>query len=300
MGILDIVLDRSPHLDLPGADVSIYTDINDVPTSNSPESDRDNSVLAPDGKPLPEDTLQTAEALAGATTRLVPFVRTLKVGMVGKDVVAVKRALYRAHFRRLTVQTRAFGPILREDLKRFQSHHGLTADGVYGPLTHKKLAPFFDDYGIWLLHQVHIAKAPTTRDKIVATAILGYNKRWLIHYTEGPSRMYGVRNHVLPPNVPSYEDCSSFATWCYWVAGAPDPNGLGYNGYGYTGTMADHGYRVSTAQPGDLILYGYYFPYSHVAIAISSTRAVSNGSEVDPSIVDIHYRQDFNQIRSYL
>lgn len=53
-------------------------------------------------------------------------------------------------------------------------------------------------------------------------------------------------------------DCSGTVTLCYKLAGAPDPNGLGYSGQGYTGTLVDHGKQISLAQvkPGDVVIYG--------------------------------------------
>ena len=302
MGILDSVLDKSKHGELPAENVTIYTDISDVPVDEFPDDDKDNSILAPDGNPAKEDDARLLESATSGAVRIVPFVRLLKQGMVGKDVVAVKRSLARAGFGKLGPQTRLFGPFMKRNLKSFQKKHGLVQDGVYGLATHKKLAPYFDDYSLWLLHQTHIKVAPTKRDVIVATAILGYNKSYLIHYTQGPSRMYGVKHHVMPPSVPPYEDCSSFATWCYWVAKAADPNGLGYNGYGFTGTLASHGRSttVAAAQRGDLILYGRGYPYSHVVVYIGNGKAISHGSERGPSLVNVYYRSDLRSVRSYL
>lgn len=301
MGFLDSILDASPHSDLPSGDVSIYTSIEEVPVEDFGDEDGDNAVLAPNGEPTDEEPKQfVASKVKPKTTRLVPFIRSLKQGMTGKDIVAVKRALYRAEVRKLKVQTPVFGPILKSDLKKFQKAHKLVVDGEYGLNTHKALAKYFDDYGVWLLHHTSIQKAPTQRERAVATAILGYNKNYLIHYTQGSSRMYGVRHRVKPPNVPPYEDCSSFVTWCYWVAGAPDPNHLNYSGYGFTGTLASHGVQTYSFKPGDLCFYGYGPPYSHVTIYIGNNRAISHGSERGPNLVVFNYRRDYRQTRSYL
>src|SRR5688500_2077727 len=83
------------------------------------------------------------------------------------------------------------------------------------------------------------------REKIVSTAMLRYRNRYGIHYTQSSLRMSGVRNRIKPPAYGRYEDCSSFATWCYWVAGVNDPNGRGYDGFGYTGTLANFGRKIS-------------------------------------------------------
>jgi hypothetical protein len=145
---------------------------------------------------------------------------------------------------------------------------------------------------------------PAARDTIVSTAMLGYHKAAQIHYTQGPQRMQGVREQIRPDAVPSYEDCSSFATWCYWVAGAPDPNGLGYNGTGYTGTQVSHGRGVGLAgrNPGDLIFYGSsWSSTTHVALVAQDTRyVVSHGSEGGPYYCAYDYRSDIVGVRSYL
>jgi cell wall-associated NlpC family hydrolase len=51
-------------------------------------------------------------------------------------------------------------------------------------------------------------------------------------------------------------DCSEFVTLVYKAAGVVDPNGRGYNGTGYTGTLVANGTRTSNPQPGDLVFYG--------------------------------------------
>jgi hypothetical protein len=85
-----------------------------------------------------------------------PFRRPLRLGAIGLDVVAVKRALKKAGFGKgITISPR-FGAIAVSDLKRFQHASSLKADGVYGAATHKKLAPKFDARGIWLLQHAKI------------------------------------------------------------------------------------------------------------------------------------------------
>ena len=144
----------------------------------------------------------------------------------------------------------------------------------------------------------------SVRETIVDTAMLGNSKAGQIHYTQDYRRMWGVREQVRPDDVPPYEDCSSFATWVYWVAGAPDPNGLGYNGSGYTGTQVNHGRSVGLGgrRPGDLIFYGSsWSSTSHVTIVASDTSyVVSHGSEGGPYYSEYDYRSDIVGVRSYL
>jgi cell wall-associated NlpC family hydrolase len=232
--------------------------------------------------------------------------RTIKRGMKGRDVIATKYALKQAGFgRAINVTTSTAGSAWQANLKRFQTKHKIKADGQYGPATHAALKPYIAKvpYAAWLWNHYTLPKQPTrsARATVVDTALYGSQHAGSIHYTESGLRMYGIRNHVKPPGIPRYEDCSSFATWCYWVAGAPDPNGLGYNGQGYTGTLAAHGRRVSASQarPGDLVFYGGGFPYGHVAVYIGGGKVVSHGSERGPIVCSINYRP-VSTIRSYL
>lgn len=236
----------------------------------------------------------------------VPLNRQVKRGMKGNDCYAIKRALRRKKFSKgLTLKgpTRfKFGVKAVENLKAFQRRYKLKADGVYGKATHRKMVDSggFDKYGRYLMSTAPKTQAASgIRERIVAAARFGANNRGRIHYTQSSLRMYGVRHRIRIPRVTPYEDCSSFATWCYWHAGAKDPNGLGYAGYGFTGTLAQHGKRVTTPKPGDLIFYGSGPPYSHVAVYIGKGLCVSHGSEAGPMILNYRYRP-VAAIRSYV
>ena len=233
----------------------------------------------------------------------VPYTREIRKGMKGKDCKAVKRALHKSGVGPKTRDNEQFGDLATRALRNFQKHHGLKVDGIYGLATHRRLAPFFDAYGAWLMGQARaMTGEEAKRSVIVATAMLGYRQRATIHYTQGSLRMEGVRRHVKPPDVPHYEDCSSFVTWLYWVAAAPDPNGRGYDGYGYTGTQILNGHQVGLAQlePGDLVFYGTRAVPSHVAVYVGGGKVVSHGSELGPLLVDRRYRSDIHSMRSYL
>jgi hypothetical protein len=129
----------------------------------------------------------------------------------------------------------------------------------------------------------------------------------LVHYTQTAARMTIVRDQLkLPPLARSIsEDCSSSTTGLYWLAKLPDPNGLGYNGQGYTGTEAQHGDVVwhlgqplSLLRPGDLIFYGA-FPHSHVTMYLGNGRVFSHGSEGGPYNLPVLYRGDAFYARRY-
>jgi hypothetical protein len=76
-------------------------------------------------------------------------------------------------------------------------------------------------------------------------------------------------DHGITGEAPgARSDCSQWVTAMYHSAGLPDPNGNSYNG-GYTGTLSDHGKKISRAnlKPGDLVLYGTY-PFHHVEMYV--------------------------------
>lgn len=57
--------------------------------------------------------------------------------------------------------------------------------------------------------------------------------------------------------LPSYQDCSGTVTKACRAGGFQDPNGLFYNGSGYTGTMLAHCRRIAQhqVQPADLVVF---------------------------------------------
>lgn len=115
------------------------------------------------------------------------------------------------------------------------------------------------------------------RDGIVDYALWGAKNEPSIHYSQGPSRFAALSK---PRTLPLYTDCSAFATLACKDAGADDPNGLGYNGTGFTGTLFQHCPKVakSDAKPGDLLEHGGY-PGSHVNVLIEP------GSKADPYVI---------------
>jgi hypothetical protein len=79
-----------------------------------------------------------------------PYKGAFKYGASGKDCSAVKRCLKRIQPNDKIKISKKFGGAAVEALKRFQKANGLKADGVYGPRTHRKLAPKMRGYEIWL------------------------------------------------------------------------------------------------------------------------------------------------------
>jgi len=271
---------------------NVYTSIFDAPLEDDlalEVGDGDNSLLVEYPEGLPKELSPPMIGAPNRKSLIVPLPRTLKYGMNGRDVYMLQRALSKAGLRKWGTFTPYFRDGTKKQVQAFQKRAGLTQDGVYGPGTHSKLARYYDAYGAYVMSQLAKQYAITPRDKIVAAATFGYNKRAYIHYTQSSLRMYGVKHHIKPPGIPYYEDCSSFATWTYYVAGLPDPNRLGYNGYGFTGTLATNRSRTYTPKPGDLAFYGYY-PYSHVTIYIGNGRCISHGNEYGPMLLSVYYR----------
>lgn len=219
--------------------------------------------------------------------------RPLKRGDTGKDVVAVQLAL-RHYFKQHGLgngpgRTGAFGANTSNALATFQRRRSIKADrhGHYGRTTHAQLSAHMGPTAL-----AKLIEEKTKRDtqgpagmraRIVATAMFGYNHaRYSMQYTQGGPRDDWLWQKIRPPRTPKYADCSSFAEWCYWVAGAPHPSGWGYRSIGWTGSQIQHGQRVNsgTAQPGDLVFYpGGSGAIGHVTVKVSTSMCVSFGSE---------------------
>jgi hypothetical protein len=119
----------------------------------------------------------------------------------------------------------------------------------------------------------------TVRQKIVAAARWGIANEPRIHYGE-------VRPVPLGRTLPLTTDCSGFVTVCYYLAGAPDPNGLGYSGQGWTGTLLDHldEIEAGSVRRGDVVVWGAY-PGRHCAIVLepgADPLLASHGRERGP------------------
>jgi peptidoglycan hydrolase-like protein with peptidoglycan-binding domain len=127
------------------------------------------------------------------------------------------------------------------------------------------------------------------REEVVKWATWGVTNHRSFNYSEGVQRMEAINEK--PGTLPVTADCSAFVTLCYKWAGAPDPNGLNYNGEGYTGTLLSHGEHIplSEVQPGDVIVYGPGTGW-HTAIVVKAgpdPMTVSHGQQGDPSFVRV-------------
>lgn len=128
-----------------------------------------------------------------------------------------------------------------------------------------------------------------------------------IHYTQSSRRWEGIDHklRVVRGEFPRYADCSSYVTWLLWNAlthakgtlHIPDVvNGEHWLG-GYTGTLKEHGRRVTGHLiVGDEVHYGGGTGH-HVAVYIGGGMVFSHGSEGAPYKLPVHYRGDFVEAR---
>lgn len=205
----------------------------------------------------------------------------LRRGAEGPGVRQLQRALVKLRLmtqEQMNTGPGIFGPITEAALKKFQHAHGVDAIGVYGPKTRAA----FVKLGAKLAPVPKPPPAGALRTKIVAQAKWGVAHKAKIHY-EQSRPMDGINKlHKLPLNI----DCSAFATLCYKWAGAPDPNGFGYNGLGYTRTLESHMRHIPHAQihPGDLCLW----QGRHVSVVVAAgpdPLLASHGEESGPYLI---------------
>jgi hypothetical protein len=95
--------------------------------------------------------------------------------------------------------------------------------------------------------------------------------------------------------LPFTTDCSGYVTVSYRAAAAPDPNGQGYNGQGFTGTLLSHGEHVQQPAPGDVVIYGPGNGH-HAALVVrggNDPLTVSHGSENGPLLITVSAERKF-------
>src|SRR4029077_11462310 len=167
--------------------------------------------------------------------------------------------------------------------------------------------PLLDATAINLLedYTASQSKPPASSIDAVREAITDYCQRSIqsepgIHYLqERAIQAFGV-----PPETGFSTDCSGHSTCAYYWArkqtgvAVPDPNGNGYNGYGYTGTLVNNPKVQPPYKVGDLALYGPSLSAtSHVVTCFQAGDALSSlwcshGSEAAPYDVSLSYRYD--------
>lgn len=257
----------------------------------------------------------------------VAFCREIHPGMRGDDVIAHKRALSRWNphvypWPKDGAFTDFAGTYFFTGLHEYKHEHNLGGKKVLGKITHDAMEksvchyahhgePAFDDHAVQLAHDFCDGYGKTPEEKIreaiVAEAFWLYAHRMHIGYSQRrPIQM------VKPPGIPWSLDCSGYVTLDTWVGGGVDPNGLHFNGEGYTGTEIAHGTRVSTInqlKPADLIFYGYSRGMpgfrsgdpTHVAIYVGLIKGVPSVLSMGhfPMGLYPHNYRTINQMRTY-
>jgi hypothetical protein len=129
-------------------------------------------------------------------------------------------------------------------------------------------------------------------------------RRWLLWSLEA-KRQFGYFQHrpmwagippvgVAPlPSLTAEIDCSEFVTLICRLAGAPDPNGAGFAGWGNTQSLSAHNPQVGVANVipfKTIVVYDVDRPlqYQHTAFVVAAgadPQTVSMGQPGDPSLV---------------
>lgn len=248
---------------------------------------------------------------------MAPF-PTLHYGQKGNPVRALQRSLRAALLAKGAetdnLRNGVYGEGTRKDVARFKKLNRMPA-----------LGKDFGGDGEWGAIMPHVSKADAqilakeaearaekrAKDKAAAAAAAVVSASTRIAAVA--LRFYAERDHYvyrqtrpMPADLFSAAaynrlDCSASSTLIYKAAGLPDPNGRGYDGYGFTGTLWPRGVLVRSPQAGDLAFYGYQdggIP-SHVAVHISPGEVVSFGS-TPVKRLPVRYRSDYRGSRRYV
>lgn len=264
--------------------MNIYGSLLDVPLDTvDPDEDGDDRLVpnvGPFDAPVQVPPLLTP-LQAMETAIVVPFF-PLKRNSYGRPVRALNRALARAGFRQWSpLYSLLFTIWVERSLKRFQASRGLPATGRYDLPTHKKLALYYDAYGIKYLLEASLPPK-ATKDELERAAFIAkltylYNRRMQLAYTQ--RRPFDCS---VPPRG---LDCSASGEWAGEHSPINSLSGFPGCGYGNTDTQLSryrHLGRVrfgsQGAKPGDPVYYGSGGDPSHVGYWLSSTRLWTFGS----------------------
>lgn len=195
-------------------------------------------------------------------------------------------------------------------------------DGIYGPYTANcvlaakkhyhfpaaKMIPVAGDFFIHVLTTnkspfhapilAHHQAAEATREELIRSKILDYATWGIDHEPEIHYQEARPMDHLDDlRHLPQTFDCSTFVTKAYKFAGASDPNGSGYNGYGYTGTLMNHCKHITREmlKPADIVVYGPY-PGHHTAIILepgTDPLTASHGSERGPMRIRVSQERPY-------
>jgi cell wall-associated NlpC family hydrolase len=233
--------------------------------------------------------------------------RSLRAGDSGPDVLALQNALHRALGSKAKNNRRgSYGSLTVADVHLFKlPWQPEAADGhVFGTTAWAHLAKFLSRQDKALLRkaqELDAAREAESHKQKIRGAIVA-EAYWMLAH----AGLYTYRQfRPMPPSIRDpiahdRLDCSSTVTLLYKAGGAVDPNGRGYDGQGYTGTLVSHGASVAVPAPTDLCFYGNMgngIP-SHVAICVEPGWLFSFG-HTPPSKYPVGYRTDYRGARRY-
>jgi peptidoglycan hydrolase-like protein with peptidoglycan-binding domain len=235
-------------------------------------------------------TVEPQQAAAAVETAFARSLELTNPFMTGQDVRRLQQLLTsgaRGNFHPGEIDGK-YGPLTAGAVARAKWTIGFpdpTVNGIAGPRLVGLLrgGPLPHDFQERAAAREHDrAKARTVRRHIVENARWGIANERQIHYR----LLRPIDGLAKARKLPLYTDCSGFSTLCYAWAGAPDPNGNGYDGSGYTGTLLAHMQRIppDAAQPGDLVVWGPP-PGHHVAVVLQAGAdplLCSHGQEKGP------------------
>lgn len=276
-------------------------------------------VEAAPGSPL----LATATGPPGAVVKLA---RPLHLGMVGPDVLAVKRATARAFPE--VYSWADFDQVYNKRLltawKTIQREYKVVpVTGKYGSGSHRLLISRrrAQHPGQWAWDQTsinlmegewkHVHTPPTPPIERVYAAMVDFMNRALANAArEHYLQRRAMTTLGLSPEHTMYYDCSEGATdvyfWPHLVTGirVPDPNGRGFDGYGNTDTLWTHNASRQVGHDGPFSIgdLGLYYGHGgHVIVCLvpgdrQTSVWWSNGSESAPNTTRIYYRPDLRGI----
>lgn len=186
---------------------------------------------------------------------MIPQPRPAREGMHGRDILAYKRALHALgyHPRAFNWTRGRWGPHMTIALRAFQHDAGIHIDGILGPITYDRLYPTIrvDAYDRWLL--THMA-THHRRDFVTELDWMLAAHAGIAYAMTRPIPLHAI----VYRHTPFATDCSGLITGAAYASCCPDPNGLGYNGQGFTGTILAHAtpIRREDLRAGDLIVFG--------------------------------------------
>lgn len=241
------------------------------------------------------------------------FKRVLTDGVHGQDVVAVKRALWRAGllWRGPGGFSAVWGPAAEAALEKMQYASGRPKTGVYRAEDHEQLRTrhaegkprewCFDRFAAKAYRGfTTVSPEELRRQDIVDVWAYWRSQAAAIGYSQ--KRLYETGRPV-PRWKPVKFDCSALFGGGYYVVGAPDPAGFPFPGAGSTRELCVRGKPVKRGnlKPGDAVFYGrdYLGRPTHVAGYVGGGKVISHGSASGPLLLDIDYRSDLWGFRTY-